>query len=161
MAIRSAVKTIVIKDGCILLIKYISEKGFVHYGLPGGGQEQFENMEETAKREFLEETGYQIKLKRFAAIAEEIFEDKELRKEYPNYVHRIHHIFQGELIEEDNVIGTCGNIDTNQVGCEWIPIEKVSKIYLIPRQVKENLIIILNSSYPIYLGTTYEKANFK
>ena len=52
MAIRSAVKTIVIQEGRLLLIKYISESGFVYYELPGGGQKQFERMEDSAKREF-------------------------------------------------------------------------------------------------------------
>jgi hypothetical protein len=40
------------KRGGSFLIKYISESGFVYYELPGGGQKQFERMEDSAKREF-------------------------------------------------------------------------------------------------------------
>lgn len=159
MSIRSAVKTIVEKDGCILLIKYISENGFVYYELPGGGQNQYEEIEEAARREFLEETGYKIQLKRFAAIAEEIFEDEELRANYPNYAHRIHHIFQAEIVTDE--AGRCAEMDKNQAGCEWIPVDKVSELYLIPRQVRKHLIEILNSDAPIYLSTGYEKADLK
>ena len=158
MSIRSSVKTIVINDGRVLLIKYISESGFVYYELPGGGQEQFEELEDTAKREFLEETGYNIKIRRFAAIAEEIFNDKDLRKNYPNYVHRIHHIYQAEIVLNDVIDVSRNILDKNQVGCEWIPIEQISEIYLLPQQVKEHFIEIINSNHPIYLGTTYETA---
>lgn len=159
MAIRSAVKTIVVRKGSILLIKYISERGFVHYELPGGGQEQFETMEEAARREFLEETGYHIKIDKFVALAEEIFLDKELRENYPNYAHRILHIFQAEIISEDLTIDKEIVFDKNQVGCEWIPIERVSDVYLIPRPVKDRLSEIINSKSPIYLSTSYEAIN--
>ena len=159
MAIRSAVKTIVVNKGRILLIKYVSESDFVHYELPGGGQEQFEALEETARREFFEETGYQINIDRFVALAEEIFLDKEIRENYPNYAHRILHIFQGEIISEDLTIEKEIVYDKNQVGCEWIPIEKVSDVYLIPKPVKDRLSEIINSKSPIYLGTSYEAIN--
>lgn len=159
MAIRSAVKTIVVKNEKILFIKYISDSGVVHYELPGGGQELFEEMEDAAKREFLEETGYQIKISRFAAIAEEIFEDEELRRNYPNHVHRIHHIFQGEL--KSTEIKSDINYDHNQICCEWIPIQEISEINLIPRQLKTNMNRILQSEYSLYLGTIFETMNFK
>lgn len=158
MAIRSSVKTIVDENEKILLIKYISNSGLVYYELPGGGQEIFENMEDAAKREFLEETGYQVEVIRYAAIAEEIYEDENLRKNYPNYVHRIHHIFQGELISDKPKIDIIN--DTNQVTCEWIPIEEVLEINLIPKQIRSNLSKILNSVNPIYLGTVIESMNF-
>lgn len=155
MAIRSAVKTIVINGGKIHLIKYITNNGFIYYELPGGGQIQFETLEETACREFLEETGYHIKIDRFAAIAEEIFLNTELRDKFPDYVHRIHHIYHGEIVSEQNGIRI--EPDRNQVGCEWVPIEEVQEIYLIPKQLKENLAAILSSNHPLYLGTAYEE----
>lgn len=159
MAIRSTVKTIVVKNEKILFIKYMSDSGIVYYELPGGGQELFEEMEDAAKREFLEETGYQIKIKRFAAIAEEIFEDEELRRIYPNYVHRIHHIFKGELVSTE--IKSDINYDHNQISCEWIPIHEVININLIPKQLKANMNRILKSEYPLYLGTIFETMDFK
>lgn len=159
MAIRSSVKTIVIKENTIFLVKYISESGFVHYELPGGGQNQFEEMEDAAKREFFEETGLRMKINRFAAIAEEIFEDEDLREHYPNYVHRIHHIFQADIIS--NEIEKSLENDVNQVGCEWIPINKISELCLIPKQLKDNLNKILSANHPIYLGTGYEKIDLK
>lgn len=159
MGIRSAVKTIVINEGKILLIKYITDNGFVYYELPGGGQELYEEMEDTAKREFFEETGFRIHINRFAALAEEIFVDEELRLKFPDYVHRIHHIFQGELLSPicESVI----NFDLHQIGYEWIPIEDVCDLYLIPKQLKLNLHKILQTDYPVYLGTVYETLEFK
>ena len=159
MAIRSTVKTIVIKNEKILFIKYISDSDIVHYELPGGGQELFEEMEDAAKREFIEETGYQIKIIGFAAIAEEIFEDEELRRNYPNHVHRIHHIFRGELVSTE--INSDIIYDHNQISSEWIPIHEVIKINLIPKNLKTNINRILESEYPLYLGTNFENMNLK
>ena len=160
MSIRSAVKVIVIKDEKILLIKYISESGVVYYELPGGGQEQFEEMEDTARREFLEETGLNINIRRFAAIAEEIFRDEALRRYYPNYAHRIHHIYMADLISDDIRVEKDIVLDKNQIGCEWVPIEQISKIYLIPQQIREHFNEVINSNHPVYLGTAYETAEF-
>lgn len=159
MAIRSSVKSIVLKNNNILLIKYITESGVVYYELPGGGQEMFEEMEEAAKREFYEETGYQIDIKRFAAIAEEIFVDEELRRDYPKYVHRIHHIFQAELISDKAISDI--DYDRNQVGCEWISLHDIHEINLIPKQLKANINKIITSEYPLYLGSVFETMNFK
>ena len=159
MSIRSAAKTIVINNQKILLIKYVSERGFIYYELPGGGQNPYEELEEAAKREFLEETGYRIKINRLAAVAEEIFTDGELRREYPEYAHRIHHIFQGEILQEERQGIT--ELDKSQTGCEWVPLDKLSGIYLIPKQLKRHLNKIVNSTAPVYLGTAYEDADLK
>jgi 8-oxo-dGTP diphosphatase len=159
MAIRSAVKTIVIKENKVLLIIYLSAEGLTYYELPGGGQIQFEELEDAARREFMEETGYKIKIKRFAAIAEEIYTDEELRNKVPDYVHRIHHIFEAEL--ESDAMEICSELDKNQVGCEWMPIEKISEIYLNPKQLKENFNTVIKSDKPVYLGTDYVGSNYR
>jgi 8-oxo-dGTP pyrophosphatase MutT (NUDIX family) len=57
MSIRSAAKAVIISDGKILLNKGSHPLLGAYYDLPGGGQHQYEPMEDTLKRECMEETG--------------------------------------------------------------------------------------------------------
>ena len=77
MRIRNSVKGIIIDGGKILLNKSKNILGHVHHGipqgmiyyeLPGGGQEQYESLEEALGRECLEETGYTARPQRLLAI---------------------------------------------------------------------------------------------
>lgn len=56
---------IVLQDDCILFVR---EKN--HWGLPKGGQEANEFLIETAQREALEETGFQIEMISLAFVTE-------------------------------------------------------------------------------------------
>lgn len=97
--IRCTAKAIVVRDGCILLNRCRKRDGSVYYDLPGGGQHVYESMEQAVVREVLEETGYAVKNLRFAALAEEIYTDDALRQKYPDYTHRVMHIFLAEVEE--------------------------------------------------------------
>lgn len=80
MMIRCSAKAIILHNGEILVNRCREEKtGEIYYDLPGGGQHPFETMEEAVVREVLEETGYAVETGRFAAVAEEIYEDEELQ----------------------------------------------------------------------------------
>ena len=57
MAIRNAAKAIILHNDKILVNRCITENNEVYYDLPGGGQNQFETMEDAVIREVLEETG--------------------------------------------------------------------------------------------------------
>lgn len=72
MAIRNSAKALSVSGNKIYVNRCVTQKGEIYYDLPGGGQHMFETMEEAVIREVLEETGYQVKVIRFAALAEEI-----------------------------------------------------------------------------------------
>jgi 8-oxo-dGTP diphosphatase len=154
MAIRNAANAIIIRDGKILLIKYVSQCDEIYYQLPGGGQLQYETMEEAAVRECREETGYRVKVIRPAAIAEEIFDAPELRNKYPDYAHRIHHIFIAEITggKEEEATET----DIHQAGCVWVDIKEVQTLTLLPGNLGDNLQAVINSGTLLYLGTIHE-----
>ncbi len=154
MAIRNAAKAIIYHQGKILLNKYQNEEGRIYYEFPGGGQLQYETMEEAVIRECLEETGYRVKPLRLAAVAEEIYDDEELRKAYPDYTHRIHHIFVAELLDENTYERT--EPDKYQVDNVWIDVNEVPEYNLIPRRVRNKLLDILMSGDPVYLGAVHE-----
>jgi len=119
MGIRNAAKAIIIDNGRMLINKnrnslgdmcYGLPNGAIYYDLPGGGQNQYETLEEAVKRECLEESGYTVVVDRLAAIYEEISIDERFRAEYERYAYKVHFIFicsltnkfiQPQLAEKD------------------------------------------------------------
>ena len=93
MAIRSVAKAVILRDGRILLNRCHAQDRGDYYDLPGGGQQVYESLTEAAIRECLEETGYTVVVDRLLAVAEEIFDGDEIRERYPDYTHRVYHIF--------------------------------------------------------------------
>ena len=109
MSIRNAAKAIILHNDKILLNQSCNilkdglwglPLGTVMYDLPGGGQNQFESLEEAVKRECLEETGYTVTINRLGAIFEEISASKEYRLNYKNYAHKIHFVFVCSLTSD-------------------------------------------------------------
>lgn len=153
LAIRNATKAIIVRDGKVLLNKCKGYHNELYYDLPGGGQQQYETMEEALIRECLEETGYLVKIVRFAALAEEIHDNTEIRQKYTDYAHRVFHIFIVELV--DGILHEPTEIDFQQEECQWIDINEVPQIDLRPRQIKENFFEIISSKVPQYLGSVH------
>lgn len=154
MAIRCAAKAIIVNNGRILLNRCCRQSGKVYYDLPGGGQHPFESMEQAVLREVKEETGYTVRILRFAAVAEEIHTNPELQKKHPDYAHRMMHIFLAEIDGEDRDAPT--EKDWGMEECVWIPVEEVKGLPEVrPTPVKERLDEILNSGAPVYLGTEF------
>ena len=160
MSIRNAAKALIIKDNKILLNKCINTTGFamdgiyaneVYYDLPGGGQKQYETLEEAIMRECAEETGYNVAPDRLAALYEEIYMDTEARKKYPDYSHKIFFVFICHLLNEERKALTEKDID--QIESEWVDIEDIANIKLQPKTVKINLPLILSAERPIFLGS--------
>jgi len=160
MSIRNAAKAFIIKDNKILLNKCINTTGFamdgifaneVYYDLPGGGQKQYETLEEAIKRECAEETGYNVAVDRLVALYEEIYMDIEARKQYPDYTHKVYFIFTCHLLDEE--IRTITEKDIDQVESEWIDIKDIANIKLQPEIIKNNLQVILSTENPIFLGS--------
>ena len=76
MGIRCIVKAIIIEEGKVLLNRCHDDKFGDYFSLPGGGQLQYETLQEAVVRECLEETGYAVAPVRFAALCETIFTDE-------------------------------------------------------------------------------------
>ena len=160
MGVRNVAKAIIVRDGKILLNwGYNTFKeglwglslGAVTRGLPGGGQNQFESLEETVKRECLEETGYVVKVDKLGAIFEEISANKDYRLCYKDYAHKIHFVFVCFL--ESEVALAPAEKDAGVVGLEWVDIEKLEEITLLPRAVHGKLFRILQEDGVVYLGS--------
>ncbi len=150
--IRISVKAIILRDGKLLLNRCKQVNGEEYYDLPGGGQELYEPMEETVIREVLEETGYHIRILRFAAFGEEIYTDERLRLQYPDYTHRVFPIFLAALTDEPQEKPTEQDVNMQEV--LWVPVEETAELpRLCPPGLSEALPRILQGASPVCLGT--------
>lgn len=153
MTIRASSKAIVLNHGRILLNR-CSDDGEIYYDLPGGGQHPLETMEDAVRREVLEETGYSIVIDRFAALTEEISTDPHVLEHYPQYAHRIAHIFLAH--PESDVPGECTETDITQVESVWVTPEEADRLYLRPLTLNGRFREILASEHPLYLGSAID-----
>lgn len=155
MMIRCSAKAIILHNGEILVNRCREEKtGEIYYDLPGGGQHPFETMEEAVVREVLEETGYAVETGRFAAVAEEIYEDEELQAKYPEYCHRILHIFLARLMAETGEKNpTTSETDWQQEDSEWVSLEQADRLPFTPRALEGKISAIVCGKETAYLGS--------
>ena len=154
MSIRSAAKALIVHEGKVLLNRCAHKDGGIYYDLPGGGQEQYEALEDAVVREVLEETGYTAKVGRFAALAEEIHTNPYIREKHPQYAHRMLHIFLVELTDAPRQ--TPSGMDYGMEKSEWLPLEKLSGIEMYPPTLPARIDEVLNGSGAVWLGTVYK-----
>lgn len=148
--IRSSAKAVIVKDGQVMLQRCIGREGLFFYELPGGGQNQYETMEEAVVRECLEETGYTVRVERFIALYEEIFQSDAMRIKHPAYAHRIGHVFLCGIANVEAVEPTEKDNPLDVI--EWIPLEMVSKIQLHPKRLRESIERLVRDDTMEYLG---------
>lgn len=149
--IRNTAKALLLKEGEILLNRCIAPNGEVYYDLPGGGQHPFETMEQAVQRECLEETGLTVKVLRFAALSEEISMDPAIRESYPDYAHRILHIFIAEPLALP-IQPPC-ELDLGMQESVWVPLSKADRLLLRPTNLMGRIQEAVSSPAPLYLGT--------
>ncbi len=156
MAIRCASKAIIIENEAVLLNRCKREDGCVYYDLPGGGQKPYESMEQTLLREVKEETGYEIRVDRFVGLAEEINMNAELREKYPEYTHRILHIFTASLTGEK--IDTPTEKDLHMEASVWVTFDEIDNLQETrPSCLKQLLRDIRKDENPRFYGTEYRE----
>lgn len=150
-AIRNSAKAFLVHQGRLLLNSHLDSTGAVYYDFPGGGQKPFETMEEAVVREVLEETGFTVRPVRFLALAEEIFTNRQMRERYPEYCHRVMHIFLAELVSQ--VPQAKAELDFQQTGSVWVTPEEAGELPLVPFQLRGRVAEVLASPSPVYLGS--------
>lgn len=153
MSIRSAAKAIIIHNDKVLLNSCYDKNNGKYFSLPGGGQKMYESLREAIIRECLEETGYSVLPDKFAALYEEICDDESFRKSYPDYAHKMYHIFICKLQNSHRERPT--EIDAMQEKSEWVEIGHLGEIAMLPKAVGDNILSIINSEVPLFLGSDH------
>ena len=151
MSIRNAAKAIIVHEGKVLLNRYRTPEADTYYALPGGGQNQYETMEEAVIRECLEETGYTVLPETLVAVHEVICTTPQFRIKHPDYAHKIFHVFRCSLASLEKNVPT--EPDSNQAGCVWVDITDIPSIHLYPPHVHERFPELLTVDHPLYLGS--------
>ena len=149
MSIRNSAKAIVLHEGKILVNRCSSRFG-EYYALPGGGQRTGEMLQETVKRELLEETGYSVIPQRMSGIYERINEGRN-----DENGHKIYFIFLCRLNSGDREIPT--ETDRFQIGSEWIPLKEIANRNLFPRAIRDNLRSLTGYGETIYIGSEKDR----
>jgi ADP-ribose pyrophosphatase YjhB (NUDIX family) len=157
MNVRSTVKAILLHEGKVLLNRCRDANNGEYYSLPGGGQEQFETMSEAIHRECLEETGYSAEPVRFVALMEEICLDPFIRENHLQYAHKMLHIFLCRLTDNERIEPT--ETDESQIAIEWVRVEDVANVKLLPKQVHEAFSNLVTQETPMFLGSAYLEHN--
>ncbi|MDD4312379.1 MAG: NUDIX domain-containing protein [Eubacteriales bacterium] len=157
MNVRSTVKAIALHEDKVLLNRCRDGNNGDYYSLPGGGQEQYETLAEAIHRECLEETGYSVEPVRFCALMEEICLDPVIREQYAQYAHKMLHIFLCRLTSTERVKPT--ETDDLQIATEWVPVEDVPKMNLLPKEVRAAFDQLLSQDAPQFLGSVYLEHN--
>ena len=153
MSIRSTAKAIIIDNNKILLNKCFDENYGDYYSLPGGGQNTYETLHEAIIRECLEETGYNVIPVRFSALYEEICDNYKMNELYPEYIHKMYHIFICKLKNNKTVKPT--EVDDMQIKSECIDINNLNEIHLLPNFLNDNILEMINSESPKFFGSNH------
>ncbi len=128
----------------------VNTQGKLYFDLPGGGQNQFETLEEALVREVLEETGYTIKAGPLVAVAEEICDNEALRQTYFDYTHRLLHIFLAGLVDAPR--RSVQEPDWQQQGSVWIPVGQADALNFRPGNLTGKISSLLTGAGVHYLG---------
>ncbi|MGC9450653.1 MAG: NUDIX domain-containing protein [Oceanipulchritudo sp.] len=147
--IRSAARAVIISNGCLLATKMRDKRG-VYYILPGGGQQPGETLEDTVKRECLEEVGIPVNVVRLLYVREYIGKNHTFSKRHAGF-HQIEHVF---LCEVEDPTRACPGRETDnyQIGVNWLSLEAFAHIRFYPESIKP-YITTAGVEFPsIYLG---------
>ena len=153
IGVRSTAKAIIVNGNKVLLNKCYDVNNGHYYSLPGGGQNKYENIYDAVKRECKEETGYDVTDICFKGICEEICDNEDTRTNYRQYAHKLYHIFTCTLASTE--ISKPTETDDMQVACEWIDIENISKIRILPVMIGDNIKKLITENTPIDMGSIH------
>ncbi|MEU4949848.1 NUDIX domain-containing protein [Streptomyces lavendulae] len=146
-AIRNAAKAVVLHDGRVLLQRAHWE-GQDCYFLPGGGQEPGEALDATVRREVHEETGQDVTPERLLWLREYIGANHDGAPED----HRVEAIF---LCRPEGTLDPLGGHaeDDVQTGLEWVELEKVTGLNLLPQGLRPLIADLAHAELPTrYIG---------
>ncbi len=147
--IRTAARAVIICDGKLLATKMRDREG-VYYILPGGGQLPGETLEETVRRECLEEVGVEVTVERLLYVREYIGKNHTFKARHSQF-HQLESVFFCSI--KDPLAAAPGvETDNHQIGVSWLALESLRHIRFYPEAVKKFFDSTSIHVSPVYLG---------
>jgi len=148
--IRNSAKAVIIEENRVLLTRNRDHKG-EFYLFPGGGQEHGEELRKSVVRECIEEIGYSVTVRDLIHVREYIGKNHEF-SEWDSDVHQVEFYFECELIDYSGVLTNGENPDANQLGVEWVEMDRLDQVRVYPKVLSE--ILRTRNNHANYLGDT-------
>lgn len=133
-SIRTAVKSIIVRDGHVLLTKNENRHG-IYFLFPGGGQEHGEDLVTALKRECQEEIGARVEVGRLIFVRDYIARNHEFAADNTE-AHQLELYFESRLLPGEVPTNGAGR-DCNQIDVEWVSLTALPQIPLYPKVLKE------------------------
>ncbi|MDX1348058.1 MAG: NUDIX domain-containing protein [Thiomicrorhabdus chilensis] len=145
---KNCAKAVIIQNDKMLLIKKQYENGEVVYTLPGGTQEAGESLQNTVKREALEEVAAKIEVKGLLSL----YEHTRPSKTQPNELkHKVEFAFLCEIMGDYSPQNGF-HPDPHQHSVEWISLSALKGLSLDPPILSTILQTHTLPDKPVYLG---------
>jgi 8-oxo-dGTP diphosphatase len=155
MRARNSAKALIVHEGKLLVIKYrdpLDESAAEYFGLPGGGQEHGEALEQTLYRECQEEINVDVEVKELIFVREYI--GKNHWPAMHSQIHQVDFLFLCTICEGEPAIGHTP--DTEQIGVVWLPLAELENTKFYPGTLRKLLSTVLSSetmpAHPVYVG---------
>lgn len=147
--IRNSARALIIEQDRVLLTKNQDGQG-IYYLFPGGGQEKDENLRSTVIRECLEEVGCSVEVGDLVTVREYIGKNHEFAVSDHDF-HQVEFYFNC-TIAEGLQVSNGANPDDNQIGIEWVELDRLDGVRIYPRSLANQL--KNRQDMPCYLGDT-------
>jgi 8-oxo-dGTP diphosphatase len=149
MKVRNSAKAVIVRDDQLLAIRNESH-GQIWYILPGGGQHHGESLTEAVRRECLEEASVDVIPGDILFIRDYISRNHEFFQEDGD-AHQVEFMFRC-TITGDGVPGNGTEPDSKQTGVEWLPLDRLDRYPLYPKQLRSILTNGIPKGHTVYLG---------
>ncbi|NJP40544.1 NUDIX domain-containing protein [Oscillospiraceae bacterium HV4-5-C5C] len=148
--IRSTAKGILYDGQRVLLNLCQDPFNGRYYTLPGGGQLETESLPDALEREMLEETGYPVECRQLLAVCEVRCLDAAFNHLYPEYSHKLYHIFLCHPLAGHRQVPT--ETDSMQLISEWLTLDQADRVRLKPDCLQGVISGLINGTLSGYLG---------
>lgn len=149
LPIRNSVRALIVRKNQVLLLRKRGRNGQQRYAMPGGGQDRGETLHECVLRECREEIAAKVSIVGLAHVANAF---KPVDAKLVNYRQQVEFIFHCRLPK--NYKPRQGRKpDKNQVGVEWVSLDRLEKIDLRPLGMASLIRRAAAGKAPTYAGT--------
>ena len=133
--IRNSVRAVIIRDGKILLLKKRLSNGYICYGLPGGGQDLGESLEQAVYRECQEEIGAKVTVGPLIHVLDHI----QPRASNPSKARHMMEFLLACDVDADYQLQAGSEPDVYQIDIAWHAVDSLNELPMVPAGLNQVL----------------------